>query len=101
MAQRQSDATRHTYLEVHPHPWRRQLALRGRNIRVGQLVASMRANKLTPEEAADDYNLPLEQVEEALAYYAENSDFIDNELREDRRRSEARGYVVEPPPVPR
>ncbi len=100
MAQRQPDEKGYMYLEVRPHPWRRQLALRGRNIRVGQLVASMRANKLTPEEAADNYNLPLEQVEEALAYYEENSDFIDNELREDKRRLQAKGYEVEPPPVP-
>jgi len=34
---------------------------------VGQLVATMRANKLSLEEAAEDFSLPIAQVEEALA----------------------------------
>jgi uncharacterized protein (DUF433 family) len=68
---------------------------------VGQLVATMHANNLSPEEAADDLDLPLAQIEEALAYYEEHRDLVDGELREEGRRLIADGYAIEPPPVPR
>jgi uncharacterized protein (DUF433 family) len=68
---------------------------------VGQLVATMRANNLSPSTAAVDLDLPLEQIEEALAYYAANRSLVDAELREDRIRLRAKGYPVEPPALPR
>ena len=83
------------YLESRAHPWRRQLWLRGRNITVGQLVATMRANHLNPEQASADLSLPIAQIAEALLYYAEHRELVDRELREDRKRLAARGYVVE------
>ncbi len=67
---------------------------------VGQLVATMRANKLSPAEAADDLSLPLAQVQEALAYYETHSDLVDAELREGKRYLQAQGYAVEPSVIP-
>jgi uncharacterized protein (DUF433 family) len=89
------------YLWVRPHSWRRQASLKGRTMTVGQLVATMRANKMSAEEAADDLDLPLAQIEEALAYYEEHHELVDGELREEGRRLIAKGYAIEPPPVPR
>ena len=74
------------YLVARPHPWRRQLCLKGRNMTVGQLVATMKANHLSPEEAAEDLNLPLEQVYEALLYYDLHRDLVEVELREEANR---------------
>jgi len=51
---------------------------------VGQLVVTMRANQLSPEDAAADLDLPLAQIEEALAYYAIHRDLVDGELRQDK-----------------
>lgn len=48
------------FLVERPHPWRRQLSLEGRNMRASQLVATMRANAMTAEQAAVDFELPLE-----------------------------------------
>ena len=78
------------YLVVRPHPWRRQLYLKGRNMTVGQLVATMGANDLSPEEAAEDMDLPLEQVREALTYYDLHRDLVDLELREEASRVSAK-----------
>ncbi len=78
------------YLVARPHPWRRQLCLKGRNMTVGQLVATMKANDLSPEEAAQDMELPLEQVREALAYYDLHRDLVDMELREQASRVAAK-----------
>ncbi len=81
---------RYRYLVARPHPWRRQLYLKGRNMTVGQLVATMKANHLSPEEAAQDLDLPLEQVREALTYYDLHRDLVDMELREEANRVSAR-----------
>ncbi len=89
------------HLVARPHPWRKQLYLQGRNMTVGQLVATMRANKLSPEEAAEDFSLPLAQIKEALAYYEAHSDLVNAELREEKLYLQAQGYTVEPPAIPR
>jgi uncharacterized protein (DUF433 family) len=78
------------YLVIRSHPWRRQPYLKGRNMTVGQLVATMQANDLSPEEAAEDLDLPLAQVREALAYYDLHRDLVDLELQEEASRVVAR-----------
>jgi uncharacterized protein (DUF433 family) len=92
----ESPAEGYQYLVRREHPSRRQLYIKGRNLTVGQLVATMRANKLSPEDAADDYELPIEQIREALAYYEANHDLVDAELREEKRWLVAQGVQVEP-----
>jgi len=91
MAKTETDQPVYEHLEARPHPWRRQLYLRGRNMTVGQLVATMNANRLSPEEAAEDMDLPLAQVQEALAYYEAHRDLVNSELREEKRYLQAKG----------
>ena len=55
------------YLVARSHPWKKQLFLKGRNMSVGQLISTMEANHLNPEAAAEDLELPLEQIQEAFA----------------------------------
>ncbi|HEY8283516.1 MAG TPA: hypothetical protein VIJ28_03940 [Chloroflexota bacterium] len=57
MARTRGERILYRHLEERSHPWRRQLWLRGRNMTVGQLVATMRANHLAPEQAAIDLDL--------------------------------------------
>ena len=66
MARQYLESVTYTHLESRPHPWRRQLWLRGRNMTVGQMVATMRANHLNPEQAAANFDVPPVQVAEAL-----------------------------------
>jgi len=61
---------------------------------VGQLISTMQANHLTPEEAADDLELPREQVKEAVAYYELHRDLLEAEAREEAARLAAKGYAV-------
>src|SRR5437660_5073555 len=74
------------YLIARPHRWRRQLSLKGRNLTVGQFVSTLRANRMTPEQAGDRLDLPLAATYEALTYYAENRGLIDLEASEEWRR---------------
>ena len=48
------DQPRWQYLIARPHRWRRQLCIKGRNITVGQLVSTIRANRYSPEQASDE-----------------------------------------------
>ena len=80
------DSPRWQYLIGRPHRWRRQLSIKGRNLTVGQLISTMRANRYTAEQASDELEIPLPAINEALAYYAENQDLIELEACEERRR---------------
>ena len=92
---------RYLYLEPRPSSWRRQLFLKGRNMAVVHLVYRMRAEGWTPEEAAEECELPLPQVQEALAYYLRHRQLIEQEQDEERRYLESHGLIIDPPAVPR
>ncbi len=65
------------HLEHRPHPHRRQLYVRGRNMTVAQLVRTVRANGYASVEvAAEDLDLPVAAITEAQEYYASHPDVI-------------------------
>lgn len=84
------------FLVRRPHPWRRQLSIKGRNQTVGQLISTLRANQLSSEQASDDLGLPVEAIQEALTYYQENQSLIELEAAEERRYLVERGHKLEP-----
>lgn len=96
-----SEAETYQWLECRPQSWRKQLFLKGRNIAVGQLIYSMRANHLTPDGAVFEYDLPLAQVQEAMLYYQRHRDIIEADSAEERRWLEANGVILDPPPISR
>lgn len=88
------------YLVRWPEKGREQPYLRGRNMTVGQLIYTIRANNLTSEEAAEDFNLPVEQVLEAQAYFQTHSDLIFREMAKETLSLVKQGVNLEPaPPV--
>jgi uncharacterized protein (DUF433 family) len=91
-----ASSPRWIYLIARPHRWRRQLSIKGRNLTVGQLLSTMRANRYTPQQASDELELPLAAIQEALAYYAENRELIEMEATEERRRLSERGLSLVP-----
>ena len=64
------------HLVVRRHPWRKQLYLKGLNMTVRILVGSIKSNGFTEEEAAKNYDLPVEAIREALAYFEANPEVI-------------------------
>jgi len=83
------------YLVARPETGRQQLYLKGRTMTVGQLVYTMRANGLEAKAAAEDLELPLEQVKEALVYYETHRDLVESEAEEDRRYLRERGVALD------
>ncbi|MGH7727704.1 MAG: hypothetical protein ACREM2_02770 [Vulcanimicrobiaceae bacterium] len=81
--------TRYRFLVQVPHPWRKQLSIKGRRITAGQLVNSMEANGWTVATTADQFDLDPLAVAEAVDYVSRNRRLIDAESAEQRRRTEA------------
>ncbi len=96
-----TEIPRWQYLIARPHRWRRQLSIKGRNMTVGQLLSTVRANRYSPEQASVELELPLAAINEVLAYYAENRELIEMEASEERRRLAERGYPLDPKDLPR
>jgi predicted DNA-binding antitoxin AbrB/MazE fold protein len=84
------------HLVARADSWRHQLYVKGRNLTVGQLVSSMRADHLLSEQAAERYDLPLEAIQEALAYYQAHCEEIDAEVAAEKRYLHEKGYTLEP-----
>jgi uncharacterized protein (DUF433 family) len=84
------------YLVARPESGYKQLYLKGRNMRVGQLIYTMRANGMMAEEAAVDLDLPLAQIREAEIYYQLNRELIEQEVDEERQRLVRAEVKVEP-----
>lgn len=87
------------YLVTRPENDRKQAYRKGRNMTVGQLVYTMRANGLSVEEAATDLTLPVEQAREAQAYYQVHQELVKADAEEEKRSLLAQGVQIEPPPV--
>lgn len=94
--ERLEEAQRWKHLIARPDSWRRQLSLRDRNMTVGQLVSTVYASRMTPDQAAEDLDLPLEVIREALAYYEQNKELVQREAEEERRWLRDQGFLREP-----
>jgi hypothetical protein len=81
------------YLVARTHPWRRQLAVKGRRVLASDVWSDVVANGDSVEQAASNWSLPLEAVAEIVRYCEANRDLIAMEAEEDasRVRAEAAG----------
>ncbi|HTV73317.1 MAG TPA: hypothetical protein VME66_06430 [Candidatus Acidoferrales bacterium] len=86
----------YAYLVHRPHPWRRQLSFKGRRLTVGQFLGAMRVEGWTPEQAAGEFELPVEAALEAIDYGEKFASLIAAEEAEDARA--AKSLMRAPPP---
>ncbi len=56
----------------------------------------MMVNEETPEEAADNWDLPLAAVLEAIEYCQTHQELLRREASSERRRLEEKGISLEP-----
>lgn len=83
------------WLVERPHPWRRQPWIKGRKLMAGTVWLDARTNGLTPREAAENWDLPLEAVEEAFAWCEANQALLAAEADEERQRLHAAGHRLD------
>ncbi|HEX8199564.1 MAG TPA: hypothetical protein VF590_03690 [Isosphaeraceae bacterium] len=90
-------ATQYQHLEPRPGSNYRQLFLKGRRIRAAVVDEVVNGpDPCTPEEFAQDYQVPLEAVDEALDYVARNRPLIAQER--DREAADIRERGLDRPP---
>jgi hypothetical protein len=88
--------TQWQYLEQRPHPWRQQLYLKGRKLKAFTLWMNMIVNEMTPTEVADNWELPIEAVHEAIGYCQTHQELLTKEAEQERRYLEEKGIPLEP-----
>ncbi len=86
------------YLVSRRHPWRRQLYVKGRRLMASTVWQDMQLNNLSPEEAAENFVLPIAAIYEIISYCEANRELIKMEADEERYLLEQRGVSVEPQP---
>ena len=85
-------ATRYEHLEARPNSNYRQLFLKGRRIRAAVIDEVIHGpDPRTPEEFAQDYQVPLDAVLEALDYVSQNRSLIEQERDREAANIHARG----------
>jgi uncharacterized protein (DUF433 family) len=79
------------HLEARPDSWRKQLYLKERNMTVWHVVGRMQAHGYSSVEAAEQFDLPLAAVLEAVDYYQHNKGLVDAETVHEVLRMRAAG----------
>lgn len=84
------------FLVARPHPWRKQLAVKGRRLLAVTVWQDMIANAMTAEQAADNWELPLAAIQEVIQYCETHQDLIRLEADEEQHRLSEQGVSFEP-----
>ena len=88
------------YLEPRPRSHYRQLWVKGRHIRAEVLYrCTVGAEPRTPAEVAQDYDLPVEAVQEAIEYALRHHEVLEAERTREASRLQQLG-LDQPPFVP-
>ena len=74
------------YLVERPHAWRSQRYVKGRKLLASTVWSDMRANNMSAEEAAENWNLPREAIEEIIRYCEINQELLLLESDEEAKR---------------
>jgi hypothetical protein len=85
------------YLVQVAHPWKKQLYVKGRRLFAATVWSEMRVNKLSRVEAADNWELPAEAIDEIISYCEANEELLKMEAQEEGHVLTERGIKLEPP----
>ena len=83
-------------LVARPHAWRKQLYIKGRKLLASTIWRDMTANQMSSEQAAENWDLPLSAIYEAIDYCESHQELLKLEADEERYRLEVKGVQVEP-----
>ncbi|MBD1867963.1 hypothetical protein H6F95_11755 [Cyanobacteria bacterium FACHB-471] len=84
------------YLVSRPHPWRKQLYIKGHKLLASTIWQDMVTNQLSAEQSAENWDLPLPAIYEAIQYCESHQELLKLEAAEERYRLEVKGVSLEP-----
>jgi uncharacterized protein (DUF433 family) len=93
--------TKWQYLESRPDSWKKQLYIKGKRIKANVIYSDLLVNKMTLEEAAENWDLPLSAISEVIEYCESNQELLKEEALEGRKRLEQKGVAIDPPIINR
>lgn len=85
--------TKYKHLAPNPKSAYRQLFIKGRRIRAWVLYCDHMNQGLSAEELAEDFDLPVEAVREAIEYCATNPPEVRGDLIREQESMRARGML--------
>ncbi len=83
------------FLVARPHAWRRQLVVKGRKLLASIVWQDMLSNHLSPEAAADNWDLPIAAIHEICQYCETHQDLLKLEAEEELYRLQEQGVNLE------
>jgi uncharacterized protein (DUF433 family) len=93
-----SEMTSYTYLAPREGSRYEQYFFKGRNLRAETLYrATIGLEPMTSDEVAEDYDVPVAAVLEAIQYSVQNAALLQREREEDWDESQSRALVESPP----
>jgi hypothetical protein len=84
------------YLVEIPHAWKKQLYVKGRKLPAANVWVDMLVNKMSRKEAADNWDLPQEAIDEIVSYCQNNKPLLEMEAAEEKRRLTSIGINFAP-----
>jgi hypothetical protein len=84
------------YLVEREHPWQRQMSIKGKRLLAATVWRDMLANRVSAADAAKEWDIPIEAVEEAVRWCESNRLLLDMEAREEARRLSSAGVALAP-----
>ncbi len=84
------------YLETRPHPWRKQLYVKGRKLKAFGVWMDAIVNEMTPTEAAEEWDLPLAAISEIFEYCETHQELLKYEADLESHYLKERGIDLEP-----
>ena len=76
--------------------WRQQLYIKGSKLPASDVWGTMLAENMTPAEAAEDWDLPIEAVHESIKYCESHQDLLNREADQERKSLENKGVCFAP-----
>jgi len=84
------------YLIPRPHSWKRQLHIKGRRMTAANVWYDLLANEQTLQEAAQNWDLPVEAIEEIVRYCESDRELIAMEADEEKQLLIEKGVGITP-----
>lgn len=84
-----------TYLVEREDTWKKQPYVKGRKLLASSVWSEMRRNDLSVQEAAFNWDLPEEAIQEIIEYCERNQILIQMEAKEERMRLLLKGVKLE------
>ena len=83
LAQNEVEIDDWQYLAKRNHPWRKQLYVKGQKLLASTIWRDMTANEMSVEDAADNWDLPVDAIDEIVRYCESYQDLLKLEAEKE------------------